>query len=661
MRGRGLPLFFGLTLLLPGAALAVFGARALIHERQLANQQIRERVETAADIISGHIGRQIEEWQIALDRPAGAGIPEALQEPGVATIVSKSREGLSVFPRTSLLHDLPSSPPQPLLERRKSPALLEAELLELQRRDYPGALLLYRALLASARVDERAEVIHHLARTYRKAGRPRDALPLFEQLRTASGFVGSVPASLIGQYEVCAHWASTEDRLALSQCALDLYSKLVAGAWTLSKERYSYYSVTARNWAEAGAAPASQVATLLAQETAKAKLGEAAERLASGMCGAETARSPAVHAIDDVLAVVRCQDTGARRRGHMLVVSRSWLATHVWPAAGNSAGAGYHMALSDRDNRTLYDSHPEPAAVDKALHVVTRDALGGQGWRLRVWPRDAGALAAGFVASQRLYVLTLTLVIASLAFGAYTTHRVIRRELQVARLKSDFVSTVSHEFRSPLTAIRQLGEMLMRDRVPDSRRREYYERITSESERLGRLVENLLDFAQMEEGRKRYRLQPVETAEWLRRTVTEFQALRESSSAAIAASIPASLPALRGDAAALSCAIHNLLDNALKYSPGTDTVWIEAEESGPGITVRVRDRGVGISDSDRPRIFDRFFRADGEITRQVKGAGLGLSLVQHIVAAHNGSIECHSQPGQGSTFSIHLPAEMASS
>ena len=169
-------------------------------------------------------------------------------------------------------------------------------------------------------------------------------------------------------------------------------------------------------------------------------------------------------------------------------------------------------------------------------------------------------------------------------------------------------------------------------------------------------MENLLDFAQMEEGRKRYHLQPLDTTDWLQRTVNEFQSLREGNAATVAATIPESLPILHADSAALSCAIHNLLDNAIKYSPGTDTVWLEAEGDGAGVTIRVRDRGVGITEHDRRQIFEKFFRVNGEITRQVKGAGLGLSLVHHIVAAHNGRIECESQPGHGTTFSIHLTA-----
>ncbi len=664
MHGRGLLVFFALTLLLPGAALGVFGARALVQERQLVDQQIRERVETAAAIVAGDLERQFRDWQLGLEQAVGVSpaahqplLKAALAEPGAGVLLTASPDGLTVWPRDGLLYDLTPS----RLERRerpKSAALAEAEAVEIERKDYPVATALYQQLLTVAHDDDRAELLHHLARTHRKSGRSQDALALFEKLKTTAGFVGAVPASLIGHYEVCAQLATANSGDALATCAIDFYRRMIAGEWHLSKERYSYYASTARSWAETTIISAATVAELTNQAAAKAALTTAAEALSARVCGSAPAASAfQTIATNEVLAISRCLPTPLGMNGRMLVISQAWLARHAWPPLSAAAGGAYHVALIDRENRTFYSSLNAPDGAYRREHEVTRDTIGAaDGWRVRVWPRDADALAAGLTTRQRLYVLTLALVIASLVFGAYVTHRVVNRELQIAQLKSEFVATVSHEFRSPLTAIRQLGEMLMRGRVPESRRPEYYERITRESERLGRLVENLLDFAQMEEGRRRYDLQPIDTTDWLRRTVNEFQSLRDGYSATVAATIPESLPMVHADSAALCCAIHNLLDNAIKYSPGTNTVWLEAETDGTDVTIRVRDRGVGITEDDRRQIFEKFFRVKGEITRQVKGAGLGLSLVHHIVAAHDGRIECESHPGRGTTFSIHLTA-----
>jgi two-component system phosphate regulon sensor histidine kinase PhoR len=200
----------------------------------------------------------------------------------------------------------------------------------------------------------------------------------------------------------------------------------------------------------------------------------------------------------------------------------------------------------------------------------------------------------------------------------------------------------------------------MRGQPSEERRRQYYEMIGHESDRLARLVENVLDFARMEEGRKEYRFEPLETAPWLRALVEEFQAESAQQGVSLAATIPERLPMVLADREALTSAVHNLLDNAVKYSPECKTVWLDAEASGALLKIRVRDRGLGIAEEDQRHIFEKFYRGSGETARHVKGAGLGLSLVKHIVTAHGGSVECQSRRGEGSTFSIHLPVRTGS-
>jgi len=233
--------------------------------------------------------------------------------------------------------------------------------------------------------------------------------------------------------------------------------------------------------------------------------------------------------------------------------------------------------------------------------------------------------------------------------------------MEVARLKSEFVSAVSHEFRSPVTGIRQLAEILLRGQPSEERRLQYYELIGHESDRLARLVENVLDFSRMEEGRKEYRLEPLEAGAWLRAVVEEFRAEVAQRGYRLEADLPERLPSLLADREALTSALHNLLDNAVKYSPSCKTVWLQAEASGDSLTIRVRDRGLGIAEEDQPHVFEKFYRGSTAAATHVKGAGLGLSLVRHIVTAHGGLVACESRPGEGSTFSMLLPALAGSS
>jgi signal transduction histidine kinase len=146
-------------------------------------------------------------------------------------------------------------------------------------------------------------------------------------------------------------------------------------------------------------------------------------------------------------------------------------------------------------------------------------------------------------------------------------------------------------------------------------------------------VENLPDFSRLEEGRKQVHFERVESSEWLRELASSF------GGGNLSLSVPAELPAIQGDRMALSSAVENLLDNAVKYSPPGSPVALEAEASAAQLTIRVRDQGYGIAEEERSHIFEKFYSGNGEISRRVKGAGVGLSLVRQIVEAHGGQVD----------------------
>jgi signal transduction histidine kinase len=336
------------------------------------------------------------------------------------------------------------------------------------------------------------------------------------------------------------------------------------------------------------------------------------------------------------------------------VVSTSFLGSSWWPQVLSARGDDLRGVLSSPDGSAVFGTLPAAAPPFAVTHDIRIDDMP---WLLQVWPGRPDAIRADIKQKQTLSMAMLGFVAVLLAFGSYITVRIVRRELEIARLRADFVSTVSHEFRSPLTGIRQLGEMLLEGRVADrEKQRSYFRMIVEESDRLARLVENILDFSRMEEGRREYRFEPLDPSPWLRELVVDFEAEIAMKGVAVEADIPDGLALISADKEALGSAVRNLLDNAVKYSPGTKTVRIEAAASGGEVRISVRDRGVGISEQDRKRIFDRFYRAEGEISKRVKGAGLGLSLVKHIVTAHGGTVECESRLGEGSTFTIRIPA-----
>jgi signal transduction histidine kinase len=245
-----------------------------------------------------------------------------------------------------------------------------------------------------------------------------------------------------------------------------------------------------------------------------------------------------------------------------------------------------------------------------------------------------------------------------LIFGLTLTIRIVTHELELGKMKSDFVSTVSHEFKSPLTSIRQLAEMLQGGRVPsDERRQRYYNVLLEQSERLSLLIDNILDFAKMEEGKKEFEFEMADMRLLLERLISTIQQQVGHEGFALQAEVDTNLPSIKVDRAAITQAITNLIDNAIKYSGEAKKILVRGFVEGQHLIIAVEDFGVGIKAEEINKVFDRFYRGGDELTRTVKGSGLGLTLVKQIVEAHHGSVHVESEPGSGSTFSIKLPIQ----
>jgi signal transduction histidine kinase len=262
----------------------------------------------------------------------------------------------------------------------------------------------------------------------------------------------------------------------------------------------------------------------------------------------------------------------------------------------------------------------------------------------------------GWSARQRFYIAALSLVLGVAAFGAYLLWHDVRRELRVAELRSQFVSSVSHELKTPLTAIRMFAETLRMGRPADpALRDEYLDIIINESERLTRLLNNVLDFSRIEAGRKTYQFVSHDLESIVRTAARAMQYPLARQGFELHVSIEPEIPPVRSDPDALEQAILNLLANALKYSGDSRTIELRLSQDDMQAEISVRDQGIGIGPVDQRRIFEKFYRVASPENRLIPGTGLGLTLVDHIVRAHHGRIDVHSTLGVGSTFRIRLP------
>jgi signal transduction histidine kinase len=253
------------------------------------------------------------------------------------------------------------------------------------------------------------------------------------------------------------------------------------------------------------------------------------------------------------------------------------------------------------------------------------------------------------------YSLVLLLVVA--VMGIVFTYHTVSHEVEVARLKSDFIAAVSHEFRSPLTSMSTLLERLDSGRVRDDEMLKRYHRvIRQELHRLSLLIDGLLDFTRFEEGKKDISLEPSNLIHLARDTVSSFHNLGHTDRVSFVESEPG-LPLVSADPAAITQCIQNLIDNAIKYSPNGTPVLVQTGREDGEIFLEVSDRGLGIPASEQPRIFEQFYRARHTNLHNVKGAGMGLALVKRIMEKHGGRVTLDSQPGEGSRFRLVFPPD----
>lgn len=278
-------------------------------------------------------------------------------------------------------------------------------------------------------------------------------------------------------------------------------------------------------------------------------------------------------------------------------------------------------------------------------------------WRLRVAHREARDLASGETQERRLDFVLIGVAMAVIAAGLIIMLAAVRRERRLSQLKSDFISNVSHELKTPLSIISMFGELLAMGRAKsDEKALEYAEIIHRESMRLSALIENVLDFAKIERGVAPYSFSDgQDLGEVVSKAVEICRTRLEQSKMSLDLEIAEDLPRTTLDANAMLLAVQNLVDNAIKYASKGERIEVHVRKQDKRLELIVRDFGPGVPDAERKSVFDRFYRAKDVRLKPVRGSGIGLSLVKSIAQAHGGGVEIDSEVDSGSAFRIWIP------
>jgi two-component system phosphate regulon sensor histidine kinase PhoR len=326
------------------------------------------------------------------------------------------------------------------------------------------------------------------------------------------------------------------------------------------------------------------------------------------------------------------------------------------PALFAEGASPARVNVVDEDGRIIFG----PPLRSGQFTVAVRFPTTLYGWRVQVSPSGSDELTARVQNRAMLELVMVVLSCGVIVLGVATILLAAERERRISALKSDFVANVSHELKTPLALVRMFGEMLQSGRVAsDEKRQQYLDIIVSESERLSSLIENVLDFARVERGREAYDFSDGDVAEAVAKAVSVYRYRAEREGVDLAMDLAADLPRARIDARALELAVINLIDNALKYAPGSNVITVRAERENGAIVVRVVDHGPGVPVEDQGRIFERFVRGSTARGRPIRGSGIGLALVKHIAESHGGRAWVASSAGNGATFAISIPVMRA--
>lgn len=555
----------------------------------------------------------------------------------------------------------------------------KAESLEFSQKDYKSAAELYRACTSSAlSAQQRVIALEGMGRCLFLSHKVEEAEIAYKEICRDYGHLQNKAGHPYGMlaalqlYEVTKNQKKEEQGLKM---LLDLYQKIGEGVWLVNSSIYDFYTseieTILNGQLKDGRYPKIQKSYLELQKHESSYR----EKLAFS----DFLHRIAIPKIKEKLVQYREADEAGRLLVHtengFTLISYAILPNFL---SGQSYYGGFCWDSNYLKNqlipKILKEISKESGLDIQIMDESGRDIISGKEelppnesltlnfrqfplpWKLIASHSEIKTLEHTANREILFFGILLSVILALMLLGAVLIIRDISRESETTRLKTEFVHTISHELKTPLTLIRLYGETLQRkDDLTREEQKDCYEIITKESERLTHLINNVLDFSRIEMGKKEFDFAKGNLAEVIEDTLEAYRYHLEKKGFVVHKEIAHDLPEMNFDGDAMASLLINLLSNAMKFSLNEKVVKVKLYTEDGNVILQVTDHGVGISKSDIPKIFQQFYQSENKIISERRGSGLGLTLVKHITEAHQGKVQVESEIGKGSQFSILLP------
>lgn len=693
---RKLILIFFLTVFLPALSLGIFGIRAIKNERFRQAKQVENEHRRVAERLKSRISAEFRELGLALrnlaispefkvkDEKAIVGLAsgQLANNPLIETVFYFFENG---DPRFPTFHPASTQPSLNLRSIQRGPlqqTLNVAQEQEFKAKNYGRAITLYRDIGRQTKdQDIQAQALYYESRCLVKLHKYAEAIRAFKKIDKdypESITVSGLPLALAARLETAHCYRALEDIPRALKTSLDLYRDIIQMRWALSEAQFKSYAGLAEEAIE-------EILT----EKPSAPLTESWSDQYAGLKNKlqdKNAEWAVISAIrQEVVPDLRRRQTAPQVilpiRYSKTIGNRIFLVLAISIVESPEKDSVGLIGLKIKEdlllNRVLFEVAANNQSTDQIEVVVydleRRVLLGKEDlsaeqatiteyfddnfppWRMEFFRSKPGGIGIAGL-SRSFYFWTILTLVVVLTFGAVLIARTIAHEMEILKLKSDFVSSVSHEFKTPLTSIKALAERLHGDKVIDSERmKQYFSLISQNADQLTRLVKNLLDFSKIEEGKIEYSFALTDIGELVTQQIHDFEKNDVQKRARISAHVAGDIPSLLVDREALSQALNNLLDNAFKFSSTDGEVEARVKRDGETVVIEVADKGIGVPQDELEKIFDKFYQAKNAVIQSAKGTGLGLTLVKHIAEAHGGKVSVRSKVGEGSSFSLILP------